>query len=169
MNNMIKEHFEKFGNKMYLAFSGGKDSCVILNMALKINPNILIIHNPKPETHPDTINFIYKISQNHTIINIPSKQTESFIKANGLKCQIDGSRIYEHNRTNKSNDFIKDGKSINRLEMSPVNKCGLFGICHIYPILHWTDNDVYQYLLDNSIPVSKEYFYELRSYCEINH
>lgn len=154
--DLIQKYYDKFGSKMFVATSGGKDSTVILDLALKVNEFITIIHNPKPETHPDTVQFLYELSQKIEVFYIPSKYMPEFINRNKLKCQIDGTRISEFNRTDKSSDIIINGQIVSRTEMTNHGE-GIWGLENIYPIYDWTDNDVFQYCRDNKLTLSKEY------------
>lgn len=157
IQNFIEPYFNEFGNSMYLGFSGGKDSMVLLDSILRVYPNIIIIHNPKDETHFETVKFIYDISKRYAIVHIPPFSMAKYVTNNNLKCQIDGTRISEHNRVEKSNDVVVNGKSISRTKMTKANKCGLFSITHIYPIMDWVDEDIYKYIKDYNVPVSNEY------------
>ena len=154
--DLIRDYYSKYGSKMFVATSGGKDSTVILDLALRVNPNITIIHNPKPVTHPDTVQFLYELSQKLEVFYIPSSYMPNFIKRNHLKCQIDGTRISEFNRTDKSSDIIINGQTVSRTEMTNHGE-GIWGLENIYPIYDWTDEDVFQYCRDNKLPLSKEY------------
>lgn len=142
---------------MYLAYSGGKDSSVILDLALKVNPKILIIHNPKYSTHPDTVVHIYKVSMEHNILLVPFYLMLFFVKNNGLECQIDGTTIEEHNRTGKSSDLIVNGLNVSRKYMKQTNPKGIWDITSIYPIFDWTEQMVFEYLKRNNVKISEEY------------
>ncbi len=154
--DLIQKYFEKYEFGMFVATSGGKDSTVILDLALKINPEIMIVHNPKHITHPDTVQFLYDISQKNVIHYVPSKMMEQFIKENQLKCQIDGTRISEFDRVDKSADLIINGKTVSRTEMSD-HGVGIWGLENIYPIYDWSDDDVFSYCKNHFLPLSREY------------
>jgi 3'-phosphoadenosine 5'-phosphosulfate sulfotransferase (PAPS reductase)/FAD synthetase len=141
----------------YIAFSGGKDSVVILDILDSIAPNLPIIHNPKMNTHKETIRFIYEVSLTRNIFHIPISNMDNFIKNKGFNCQIDGTRISEFNRIEKSNDFTTQGKSVSREHLPLFIDNGLFGIKHIYPIYDLKDEDVYSYIKSNNISYSDEY------------
>ncbi len=169
---LIEKYAQRYGHKMFLGFSGGKDSMTILDLSVQTSFNGLIIHNPKKDTHPETIKFIYEVSHIVPIISIPFEQMDDYIQAKDLKVQIDGSRISEFSRTDKADDFEKDGLQYSRTQLTEVVENGLFGITRIYPILNWQDADVFKYLLNNSIlgdktsKMSKEYIenFELINY-----
>lgn len=154
--DLIQKYFEKYVFGMFVATSGGKDSTVILDLALKINPFITIVHNPKHNTHPDTIRFLYDISQTNFINYVPLKFMQQFIRENNLKCQIDGTRISEFDRVDKSADIIINGQNVSRTEMSD-HGVGIWGLENIYPIYEWSDDDVFNYCRVNKLPLSREY------------
>jgi 3'-phosphoadenosine 5'-phosphosulfate sulfotransferase (PAPS reductase)/FAD synthetase len=81
----------------------------------------------------------------------------SFIQANGLECQIDGTRRDEATRNEKSTDLIVDGENVSRENMPAFVKRGIFGLSMLYPIFNWTEQQVWEYLKYNGIKVSKEY------------
>lgn len=56
--NLVKEAIEKFGNRCCVAFSGGKDSEVALNMAIKVKPDILVAFNNTGVQFAETYKFI---------------------------------------------------------------------------------------------------------------
>jgi 3'-phosphoadenosine 5'-phosphosulfate sulfotransferase (PAPS reductase)/FAD synthetase len=153
----IAEFYKQFGEDMYIAYSGGKDSSVILDLALRVDPNMLIIHNPKPITHPETVKHIYKVSQEHRIVLVPMEYMDYFVQTNGFLCQIDGTTIEEWDRVDKRNDIIMDGKNISRKNMPRVNEKGIWGIMSIYPIYEWTEEEVFGYIFSRQIEISKEY------------
>lgn len=153
---LLEDCYQQFGDKMYVATSGGKDSTVILSLALQINPDIMLIHNPKSETHPLTIKFLYELSQKKLIHYVPGRMMEEFVKSHGLLCQIDGTRISEFTRTDKSNDVIINGQNVSRKDMKSIEQ-GIWGLTCVYPIYQWLDEDVFQYCHEMHLDLSEEY------------
>jgi predicted phosphoadenosine phosphosulfate sulfurtransferase len=88
---------------------------------------------------------------------MPAIMMQDFVYANNLTCQIDGARVSEAERPGKSSNFIRDGQNVNRKELTPFVENGMFGLTVCYPIYDWTDDDVFDYLIDTEIEVSNEY------------
>jgi len=151
LNRLVHSPFEPSG--IYIGHSGGKDSVVVHYLATQIFQNIPVVHTPKPEvTHFLTLQFLY--SRNFPIQYIPKEHHSRF----GFKTQIDGTRIAESSRTDgRSTTVVIDGVDQSRTEMEAYVKNGLFGLNFIYPIVDWTDDEVWAFIKDRNLEVSKEY------------
>jgi 3'-phosphoadenosine 5'-phosphosulfate sulfotransferase (PAPS reductase)/FAD synthetase len=143
-----------------IGHSGGKDSVVnhwIVNSAIKV-PSLDVIHTAKPggdnAIHPDTLEFLYQ--RPFPITYWPRALGNS----KKYKTQFDGSRRSEHDRLDRSADFIRDGKQTNRATMELVEKNSMFGMDFVFPIYDWSDADVWACIYKNNLPYSPEYVYE---------
>ena len=149
------EKLDLSSSEVYVGHSGGKDSVTICNLVDKALPgnDLLRIHTPKPEvTHPATVSFLYSLRK--TILYCPAGDHPRL----DLRVQIDGTRIFEHDRKDgRSTDVMIDGKSMSREYLPLYVQRGLFGLSFIYPIYDWTDADVWAYIMVNNIPFSAEY------------
>lgn len=153
---------------MYVGTSGGKDSVVVHNITVKwlskyghTNPSLVVIHTTKPnEVHPLTKEFLY--SRPYIIRYVPKdlhvKHVNQF--TGGTCIQIDGSRIAESDRDERSTTFVSNGEDISRENMQPIIQNGLFGFTFVYPILYWYDEHVWAYILSENIEFSQEYLVE---------
>lgn len=145
-------------NSTFLGHSGGKDSCVILYLTKIVCPTIRVVHNPKVSTHEKTIEFLYTLGMEHKIELVPFADMSYYIRTNNLSIQIDGSRRDEATRTDgRSTNIIKNGKDVNREDMPEIVKGGIFGLTILYPIVSWTDKEVWEFIRSRKIPVSEEY------------
>jgi 3'-phosphoadenosine 5'-phosphosulfate sulfotransferase (PAPS reductase)/FAD synthetase len=168
----VSQACERYGNGVFLGHSGGKDSCVIHSLLKRYKGDTIIVHNTKPmldevkddpiakltAMHPETLEFFYRtVARKHHVSMMPAIMMENFVKVNNLTCQIDGARISEAERPGKSSNFIRDGQNVNRKELTPFVENGMFGLTVCYPIYDWTDDDVFDYLIDTEIEVSNEY------------
>lgn len=145
------------GHHVYVGHSGGKDSCVVYHLASRLYPDIDLLHTPKPNIHPATKDFVFELAQEKTMFFVPSSNMLFFTLRMGFRVQIDGTREFEHTRTDKSSTHIVDGVDVTRKGMKPVVQNGIFGLTLAYPIYDWTDADVFQYINENKIKLSKEY------------
>lgn len=190
--NIIKEHMAmvrvhdavaKFGAKIFCGHSGGKDSVVIHHLTSRFIPSVSLVHNVKPllatvendpvakltAMYPSTLEFIYsKVAMKNKVHFMPASMMESWVKENRFECQIDGARIAEANRPGKSSNFIRNGQNVNRKELTPMVENGMFGLTVCYPILDWTDDDVFDYIAQYKLEFSDEYIEngELADYVE---
>lgn len=167
----IKTAYEIHGNSIFLGHSGGKDSCVINHLTKQVIPDYKIVHNVKPmlgtsgdpvaaltEMYPSTLVFLYSnVSVNQPVEFLHSSQMPNYIERNNLTCQIDGARIEEHDRPGKSSNIIRNGESVNRKEMTEYEPNGIFGLAICYPILDWSSQDIFDYLVAHNLPFSNEY------------
>jgi 3'-phosphoadenosine 5'-phosphosulfate sulfotransferase (PAPS reductase)/FAD synthetase len=159
-------------SEVFVGHSGGKDSCVIHHLTKSVfGDDVRVVHNVKPmlgtsgdpvaaltEMHPETLVFLYEtVCRNYKVHFMHSSQMPEFVVANGLRCQIDGARIAEASRPGKSSDIIRDGKNVNRSLMNEFEPNGIFGLNICYPILDWSDEDVFDYLHFFKLPFSDEY------------
>ena len=151
----IGEHQPDF---LYIGHSGGKDSCVIHHLVKTTSVcTIQLVHNPKPTTHPDTYSFIQNLATTTPVHFIDVDCMPGFLHEHGFTAQIDGTREYECTRTDKSSTHIVDGVHVTRKGMQSVVTKGIFGLTLYYPIYNWTDEEVFAYINQNNIQLSKEY------------
>ncbi len=59
---IIVDHFEEFGDKVGVAFSGGKDSQVVLYLAWQTKPEVPVVFNNTGVEYPETVRFVQEIS-----------------------------------------------------------------------------------------------------------
>lgn len=161
--------------------SGGKDSVVIHDLVNRSGiTRFGIIHNVKPllgtsgdsvaaltEMWPETLDFLYtNVCKSATLTFMHSSNMAQYIWDNRIDCQIDGSRLSEYTRAGKSSQFIVDGKSVSREFMTDYVPNGIFGLNMVYPIFDWTDDEVFEYIHEQGLAISREYEIngELESY-----
>lgn len=146
----------EFREGLYIGHSGGKDSVVIHWLMQQAFPNNTypVLHTPKPqETDVDTIFFLY--SRPFPIMYVPKEVHGRF----GFKTQVDGSRRDEYTRTDgRSTHIIKDGQEVSREHMTMFVQNGLFGLNFVYPIVDWSNEDVWACIYKNQLDISPEYF-----------
>jgi len=131
---IITEAINMYGNKLCLSYSGGKDSKVLWKLTKELTDEILVIHN---EHITETIEEKFGILKvNGTKLNVPS-----FLKTVDLKAQLDGTRKDE-------DKFVMiDGIDIHRSKMTSYKtENGVWGLVVYFPLINWTDKDIYEYL-----------------------
>jgi len=58
---VISHHFEEFGDNVAVAFSGGKDSEVVLYLCLQVNPHVPVVFNNTGVEYPETVRFVAEL------------------------------------------------------------------------------------------------------------
>lgn len=165
----------------YVAFSGGKDSEVVLHICLQYKPDILVLFIHQGTEFPDTEELINKLNLewnlNLTILK-PEKGLLELLEdygAYGIKTKVEY----------RKGDIAKNLIKIPSLNFAEKNKCdavflGLrkeeslsrkvllnyrsnFMFCeydklfHCNPIANWKVEDVWGYITDNELPYNSLY------------
>jgi len=131
---LIIKALKKHGNGVYVAFSGGKDSYVLLKMAREIRFNILVIYNEHKGENPKLVSGLLIIKEPKKI-NVPK-----FLKLVKLTAQLDGTRKDEDKLV------MINGKDIHRSKMKTnYTKKGVWGLEVYFPLFNFTEKDIYEY------------------------
>lgn len=77
----IQEWYEAYNGNVYVSFSGGKDSTVLLDLVRRIYPDMKAVFFNTGIEHPSVIRFVKTIP--NTIIIKPKKTFISIIKRYG--------------------------------------------------------------------------------------
>ena len=153
-------------NEVYVAYSGGKDSAVVLDISYKVfKPTVIMNGWLEVQLEwEDKDNFLDAVRLMNTILpekypnargvitTAPKANGIEIVKRLGFSRQIDGTRAAEHSRTGKSTSFVRNGCIINRKYLDNYFvKEGLSGLSMIYPIFDWTDEEVLEYVKVNGL------------------
>lgn len=154
--------------KFFIGHSGGKDSTTVYNLTkvamrrMGRNPEDpdrfpIVIHNPKNDTHADTVDFLYELTKSQVVMFVPSKLMDHCVRGMGLVLEIDGTRKAEFTRTDKSSNYISNGVEYSRENMPDFVENGIFGLDLLYPIYDWSDDEVFAFHDLWKLKLSKEY------------
>lgn len=131
---LIKTALDTHKHRVYIAYSGGKDSKAVLKMVRELKPNCLAIHNEHEGEICDRDDVL--------VIKGPKKEkVKDAMSYLDITAQIDGTRQDE-------DDFVMiDGVDIHRSKMN-VDKTdkGVWGLEVYFPLRHFTEEEVYYYL-----------------------
>jgi len=166
---LLRQHFEKYGDKAVVANSLGKDSMVVWDLATRVNPDArgFIITTPfKPQ---QTKHYMYNLMKTYPNLKLyqSDRPAEDLYKTDpdtccnvykvepvrraieemGVECWITGLRCTE-GRTRT--DFK---------EVEERDK----GLIKLNPILLFKEREVWQYLAVYGVPVNELYKYGYRS------
>jgi hypothetical protein len=121
-------------NRVYAAYSGGKDSQATLELSRWCYPKLLAVHNDHPGEKIDRDDVL--------VVKQPKLETvPQFLRTVDLVGQIDGTRQDE------DKTVIFDGVEIHRSKMpGPMTEKGVFDLQCLFPLWNWTEEDVFRYL-----------------------
>jgi phosphoadenosine phosphosulfate reductase len=165
---IILNAIEKFGDKVEVACSFGKDSMVVVHLALQIKPDIRIFTIMTPFKPKETFEYKDKMIQYYNL-NIVEYMSEEQVDQNLPKDNPDECcRILKVEPTKKAVKKLRawicglrntEGRT--RKNYKEIEEKS--GLTKINPILNWTELDIWRYLAFNNIPVHPFYAKGYRS------
>jgi len=166
-----------------IAWSGGKDSTLVLWMALKLKPDILTVFINTGVEYPDTVDFVHRLRDEWNVNLIEGKPTKNFWEIVEEKGFLNGSKQtggshggvccanlkeYPMNRLQKEYgiDAVFTGvtavearqRQFSAKKYGPCYTYKRTGIRKVHPILWWTAKEVRQFHEDMNIPLNPMYF-----------
>ncbi len=142
---LIQSAYTKHQNNLFIGYSGGKDSKVIQHLAHQISPLIISIHNSCDTEKNDYFG-------NVIVIKKPKSNFKEFLNLTTFTAQIDGTRKDELGK-----NVIFNGIDITREELNDTyNPLGVFSLEIYYPILHWTEKEIWKYIRENHLMTETE-------------
>lgn len=168
----IQKAIDAYGDDLSVACSFGKDSIVVLTLALKLKPDILVVWNNTANEHPETIKFAKQIVSKYKLnfcemralvsffevtkeMNLPTptnrsccdylklKPTQFINKELGIKANLTGLRRDE---------------SLNRAKLPEEGwDTQIKDLYRYNPIVDWTELDIYNYHIVHNIPMNPLY------------
>lgn len=195
------QRFERIANAMHLdiclAFSGGKDSQVIYDLAKRSGIKFKAYYKVAFESavtkkfirqhYPDVIwrqdhpyGFIRNIRINHNGF-LPTVQAAYCCKDYKHnpkyveKCSIVGVRRQESVKRRKRTAFEMKNKTLLKKNRKLINdyfeehcqSTGTASIIQLKPIIDWTDDEVWDYIKMHDLPVNPEYRWRKRVGCMV--
>ncbi|UCG03311.1 MAG: phosphoadenylyl-sulfate reductase [Candidatus Heimdallarchaeota archaeon] len=165
---IISDAIEQFGDELAVACSFGKDSMVVVHLALQVDPTIKIFTVMTPFKPQET--FDYKdemiakyhlnleeyISTETVDINLPKTNPDEccrILKVEPTKQAVMNLDAWICGLRNTEGRTRKDYKIIEKKN----------GLTKINPILEWTELDIWRYMAINEIPVHPFYARGYRS------
>jgi len=168
--HLIREAYEQYGDRLVVANSLGKDSCVVWHLAKRVSPDIrgfiVTTRFKPPETvqfmeeevarHPELSVFrndelipdeLYKDHPDQCCDLLKVKPTRQAIEEMDVECWVTGLRCTE-GRTRTDFQEVEERDT---------------GLLKLNPILIWYEREVWQYLALYSVPVNPLYAEGYRS------
>lgn len=151
--------------KCYVAYSGGKDSTVVLHLVLQLNPNVMVLHwdygryyMPK-EVLEEIIGIARKVGVRNLRIETSDLYKKLGRKAiNVLGRELLGKLVPQLYKEGYRCVFLglRAEESIRR-KLRVKNTRILKGIKEICPLHNWTWLDVWAYIVSNNLPYLSHY------------
>lgn len=173
---IIVNHFEEFGDKVAIAFSGGKDSEIVLWLCLQVNPNVPVVFCNTGVEYPETVRFVAQLEDEwglNIIVTHPIKTFWDCVKQYGFPSPRDKRRccywlkekpMYQQV---KSNAYLGTFTGITASEswkrMHHARREGIcfhykhWNICKIHPILWWKQSEVWDFMNQERLPINPIY------------
>jgi len=175
---LIATNLMKYKGNIAVAFSGGKDSAVILHIAWQLQPDILVVFNNTGVEYPETVNFVKELADKwdlNLIVTHPEKTFWNIAKTKGY------DTIKKHKNNNccywlKEKPMRLLVKQLGiQAEITGTtaveNRNRMFharddGWCYylkknktqrIHPILWWTPDEVREYITSQELPMNPVY------------
>jgi 3'-phosphoadenosine 5'-phosphosulfate sulfotransferase (PAPS reductase)/FAD synthetase len=180
---IIERNLRELGKDVAVAWSGGKDSSVVLYMVWKLFPEVPVIFNNTGIEYPETIAYIRKMTKLWNLNLIETKPIKSFFQCVDEYGWPKGKGTYRKGGKDKCCNYLKElphKKAVKKLGSNGVfdgvtaieSSNRQFhaitdGTCFkpkaqswlkIHPILYWLDTDVYRFMKENNIPLNEIYF-----------
>ncbi|MBK5114307.1 MAG: phosphoadenylyl-sulfate reductase [Candidatus Heimdallarchaeota archaeon] len=165
---IISDAVKEYGDEVEVACSFGKDSMVVVHLALQVKPDIRIFSVMTPFKPQETFEYKDKMIQyyNLNIVEYMSKETvdPDLPKTDPDEC----CRILKVEPTKEAvKDLqawicgLRNTEGRTRKDYKEIEEKG--GLIKINPILNWTELDIWRYLAINSIPIHPFYARGYRS------
>ena len=162
-----------FQENLALAFSGGKDSLVVLHLALNSNPDITVIFNNTTVNFPESIKHVKDLKQKWGFNLHVTRPETPFLKAVKEKgwashedrwcCRpykdLPALRFLEENGIAAEITGTTRTESIYRRSLKPFKlpKKDHLQIIRINPIYDWNQWEVWTYIKENKLPYNSLY------------
>jgi phosphoadenosine phosphosulfate reductase len=170
ITNMANRIF--LGN-LAVAFSGGKDSLVVLHMVLNVNPNITVIFNNTTVNFPESIKYVRELQKEWGFKLHITRHNPPFLKAvkeRGWASHEDrwccrpykdrpAFRFLEENKIDAEITGTTRTESIYRRSLTPFRlpKKNHLQIIRVNPIYDWNQWEVWRYIKENELPYNPLY------------
>ena len=156
--SLLKQHEPPEG--YYLCFSGGKDSTVIYDLAVKAGVKFDAHHNITTVEPPQLMKFIHDhypdVINEHPTTTMYQLIVKNVIPPTRIArycCRL----LKEHGGNGRVKiTGIRAEESPRRAKRPPVDTLK-DGTVHVHPILKWAEADVWQYIRDNNLPYCSLY------------
>ena len=182
---VIAHHFEEFGDKVAVAWSGGKDSTLVLYLCLQVTPNVPVVFNNTGVEYPETVKFVAYLAELwglNLVVTHPEKSFWECVEQYGFPRGTKRRGLGRNNNRPyccyylkekpmflaiKENDYLGyftgETASEGWARMFIARDKGMcfhyvkWHICKIKPILWWTESEVWDFIHRENLPINPIY------------
>lgn len=166
-------------DRMAVAFSGGKDSEVVLHLVRQLAPEVLVVFNNTGVEYPETVRFVKKLEQEWGLNLLTTHPEKTFWQCVGQygfpgnKHGGEGKQCCYWLKEKPMLFTIREQKLLgvftgltaveNRIRMFNARDKGTCyydsknRIQKVHPILWWTEEEVWAYIRQNNLPYNPAY------------
>lgn len=170
---VLKYFIEKFGDRIALSSSLSIEDQTIADMMLKIDPHVRIFTLDTGRLFPETYQLIDKTNYRYNIkmeVFCPlAEPLQQFVRQQGINpfyesiekrhacCQV--RKLEPLQRAFKGLDAwicgLRQSQSVTRNDMRLVEWDERHSLLKINPLIHWSEEQVWQYIRANHVPYNK--------------
>jgi len=170
---VIAHFLNMYGSKIALSSSLGLEDQVLTDMVVKINRNARIFTLDTGRLFPETYQLIDKTNLKYNIkleVFFPEhSQVEEMVNHDGMNlfyesiekrkkcCQV--RKLQPLNRAFQTLDAwicgLRSQQSITRQEVDMIQWDEMNNIVKINPLIHWSEEQVWDYIKENNVPYNK--------------
>jgi len=179
---IIQRNLREMGKNCAIAFSGGKDSLVVLFMVIQHCPDIPVVFNNTGVEYPETVRFVHETAQAWNLNLIETRPEMTFwdcvnkwgfpVGKRPKRGQPSSKKCCYHLKDKPMSFILKclgsegyfTGVTAmeNRTRMFNARDKGtcyqVNGVRKVHPILYWTEDEVWSYLAENRIDANPVYY-----------
>jgi phosphoadenosine phosphosulfate reductase len=159
--------FEQYNKKIVYACSFGAEGVVLIDLISKVNPNAEVVFLDTGLHFNETYDLIKKVDQQYPALNVRIQKPEMTVGEQAIRY---GEALWERqpNRCCHYRKIVPLEKALKgvdawisglRRNQSPsrsntnfVNKDDKFLSVKICPLIHWTWEDIWNYIRENDLP-----------------
>mgnify|MGYP001615522170 FL=1 len=168
-NDLLKEKIKRSISRLkefepadgyYLAFSGGKDSCVLLELAKRAGVKFDAHYSVTTIDPPELVQFIRRF---HPEVKFerPKKPLLVELVSRGFPMRQSRWCCEIYKEGGGAGRFVllgvRNAESFNRSKRKMVEFCDTKGKRMLNPIIDWTEDEVWSFIRSNNIPYCKLY------------
>ena len=159
---------ERHGEVMVVCFSGGKDSQVMLHLVQRAGGKYKAVYNVTTVDHPANVNFIRKeyteVQFIHPKLNFWDLcKKKKMLPTMRFRFCCSELKEYYGGHIRAIGCRREESFKRSKYKILEIDKVGL----RFYPIIDWTELDIWNYIEDNHIPVNPCYDFCGRVGCMI--
>jgi phosphoadenosine phosphosulfate reductase len=162
-----------FGDRIAIASSFGAEDVVLIDMAVRIDPEVKIFTLDTGRLHQETYDVMDKIRERYNInieVCFPDKnKVQEMVKKHGLNPFYESTDLRKlccrirkiEPLLEKLKDLdawicgLRQEQAVTRFEIKKVENDHLNNIIKINPLEDWTEEDVWEYIRKNDVPYNK--------------